>query len=251
VSWYWGYDYVGWAPLSYYNRPVVIINNVFYDRYNYYDYPVRSRALTIVRKNQLQARNISRVTVSASSLGKISKIRLTNQAPNVKPVTRNVSLQRLQGKQVILKKSSVSSYKTTSPRTKDNKKIWSSYDPNQQICCYFEKISFNDFFIDFEQGLSRPNKKILNTPNNSSFHHQNQSNPTLFTLFFLPPIWWHLILNFRYHQISCQREDTVFIYFFLLTISLSIFFLFVFLPTKKLLKKKFYFCAGENLQLNN
>ena len=134
VSWYWGYDYVGWAPLSYYNRPVVIINNVFYDRYNYYDYPVRSRALTIVRKNQLQARNISRVTVSASSLGKISKIRLTNQAPNVKPVTRNVSLQRLQGKQVILKKSSVSSYKTTSPRTRiQSSRLTKSTSPSQGL----------------------------------------------------------------------------------------------------------------------
>jgi hypothetical protein len=28
VSWYWGYDYFGWAPLSYYGYPGVILNNV-------------------------------------------------------------------------------------------------------------------------------------------------------------------------------------------------------------------------------
>ncbi|MCP2619848.1 hypothetical protein NLC35_01185 [Candidatus Aminicenantes bacterium AC-334-K16] len=118
VSWYWGYDYVGWVPLSYYNRPIVIINNVFYDRYGYYDYPLGSRALVVVRKNQLQARNISKVVVSAQSLGKVSKIRLTNQAPNIRPVSHSVNIQRLQGKKVILKKSSAAGFKTVTPRTR-------------------------------------------------------------------------------------------------------------------------------------
>ncbi|RLE03097.1 MAG: hypothetical protein DRI99_02415 [Candidatus Aminicenantes bacterium] len=118
VSWYWGYDYIGWVPLSYYNRPIVIINNVFYDRYNYYDYPLNSRALVVVHKNQLQARNISKVVVSPQSLGKISKIRLTNQAPAIRPVGQSVNIQRLQGKKVILKKGAATNFKTISPRTR-------------------------------------------------------------------------------------------------------------------------------------
>ena len=28
VHWYWDNDYIGWCPLSYYNYPAVIVNNI-------------------------------------------------------------------------------------------------------------------------------------------------------------------------------------------------------------------------------
>ena len=56
VSWYWGHDYWGWAPLSYYGYPGVIINNVYYGRYQGQYYPYYSRSLTVINKNQLQAK---------------------------------------------------------------------------------------------------------------------------------------------------------------------------------------------------
>lgn len=51
VSWWWDMDYFCWAPLGWYGYPVVVINNVFYDRYTG-AYPIHSRALVAVRKDQ-------------------------------------------------------------------------------------------------------------------------------------------------------------------------------------------------------
>ena len=40
VHWYWDHNYVGWCPLSYYDRPVVLVGNRFYDRYRDSYYPI-------------------------------------------------------------------------------------------------------------------------------------------------------------------------------------------------------------------
>lgn len=85
VHWCWGYDYVGWCPLSYYGYPVVIINNRFHGRYYDRYYPVHSRALTVVHKNQLQARRISKVALSQSRVARLSKISLSSKQPSFKP----------------------------------------------------------------------------------------------------------------------------------------------------------------------
>ena len=84
VHWHHGYDYLGWSPLSYWNRPVVIVNNRFYGRYNDRYYPAQSRALTVIRKNQLQARYISKVALSQDKVGQIGKISLSSRQPNLK-----------------------------------------------------------------------------------------------------------------------------------------------------------------------
>ncbi len=104
VSWHWGPDYFGWAPLSYYDRPVVIINNVFYDKYDGPDYPPRSRALTVIHKNQLKARNVSKVALSQESLRSVGKIKLTNQMISIKPVAGKIAVDNLGGKRVFLRK---------------------------------------------------------------------------------------------------------------------------------------------------
>lgn len=104
VSWYWGHDYFGWAPLSYYNRPVVIINNVFYDRYDGPDYPYRSRALTVIHKNQLKARNVSKVALSQESIRNMGNIKLTNQMRFIEPVKAKIAVDNLGEKHVFLRK---------------------------------------------------------------------------------------------------------------------------------------------------
>jgi len=104
VSWYWGHDYFGWAPLSYYNRPVVIINNRFYDRYDSTYYPRNSRALTVIHKNQLKARNVSKVALSREALDDVGNIKLTNQMRSIKPVTGKIAVDSLGGKKVFLRK---------------------------------------------------------------------------------------------------------------------------------------------------
>lgn len=76
VYWWSAYDYYGWVPLSYYNRPVVIINNIFYDRYFDAVYPIHSRALTVVRKDQLMAPRIHEVALRENQIVSLSHLRL-------------------------------------------------------------------------------------------------------------------------------------------------------------------------------
>ncbi len=91
VHWHHGYDYLGWSPLSYWNRPVVIVNNIFYGRNNDRYYPNQSRALTVIRKNQLQARSISKVALSQNKVGQIGRISLSSRQPNLKSVVDRTS----------------------------------------------------------------------------------------------------------------------------------------------------------------
>lgn len=93
VHWYCGYDYIGWCPLSYYNYPAVIINNRFYGRYYDRYYPVHSRTLTVVRKDQLSARHVSKVALSQSSVTRLGKISLSSRQPNVPSTSNRVSLK--------------------------------------------------------------------------------------------------------------------------------------------------------------
>ena len=85
VHWYSGYDYVAWAPVSYWGYPGVVINNVYYGRYTDSYYPYRSRALTVIHKDQLRARSISNVSLSQDSLTNIGKINLAKTQPMIKP----------------------------------------------------------------------------------------------------------------------------------------------------------------------
>ncbi len=76
VHWWSAYDYLGWVPLSYYNRPVVIINNYFYDRFYDSTYPVYSRALTVIRKDQLQAPRVHEVALRQTDVIRLGELSL-------------------------------------------------------------------------------------------------------------------------------------------------------------------------------
>ncbi len=86
VHWYWDSDIVAWCPLSYWNRPVVIINNHFYDRYHDHYIPVHSRALVMVSRHQLQAPHYSRDLIRPEALRGVERIRLEARQPQIKPV---------------------------------------------------------------------------------------------------------------------------------------------------------------------
>lgn len=108
VSWWWGYDYFAWTPLSYWGYPVVIVNNVFYGQ-TYYDvYPYNSKTLTVIHKNQLQAKNISKVALDEKSIRNLGKIDFRGEPQkslDFKPVKDpNVSIEPLEGRKVILRK---------------------------------------------------------------------------------------------------------------------------------------------------
>jgi hypothetical protein len=86
VHWYWDNDYIGWCPLSYYNYPGVLIGDRFYDRYRDSHYPLHSRALSFIHRDQLQSRDVSRHMLRSSELGSLRDINLRAQQPDIRPI---------------------------------------------------------------------------------------------------------------------------------------------------------------------
>ncbi len=101
VHWCWGYDYIGWCPLSYYGRPVVVINNYFYGRYSGRTYPAHSRALVVIRKDQLQAHRISRAALRGDEVRRIGKLSLSEGQPSGRPRISKSSLQNTTAARVL------------------------------------------------------------------------------------------------------------------------------------------------------
>ena len=87
VNWWWDDSYYGWAPMSYWGYPGVIIDNFYYGRgwRDYRDYPLYSRALTVIRKDQLTARDIRSVALKNDALRSIGKVSLNERTPNLRP----------------------------------------------------------------------------------------------------------------------------------------------------------------------
>ncbi|MCP2604948.1 FecR family protein [Candidatus Aminicenantes bacterium AH-873-B07] len=107
VYWYWGINYIGWGPLSYYGYPVVIINNYCYVRGYYNAIPINSRATVFIHKNQLRARNISRVALSYNEISKnikLSKISISRTQPSIRPVGSKIVKTQINGKKLFLRK---------------------------------------------------------------------------------------------------------------------------------------------------
>ena len=70
VSWFGNDHYYGWCPLSWWNRPVIIINNRWDRNYDYHHgIPHHSRSTIIIRKNELSAANAQRVALSRNGAG--------------------------------------------------------------------------------------------------------------------------------------------------------------------------------------
>ncbi|MGB2905504.1 MAG: FecR family protein [Candidatus Aminicenantaceae bacterium] len=104
VSWYVGVDYCGWAPLTYYGRPAVIINNHFYARYSEPYSPATSAAMTMVAKNQLSSRDIARVSISKESLSaKTTRVRMSSSPPRPEPSAQRMTVQKLEKDKVTLR----------------------------------------------------------------------------------------------------------------------------------------------------
>ncbi|MBS3818577.1 FecR domain-containing protein [bacterium] len=101
VHWYRGYDYVGWCPLNYYGSPVVVINNHFILHSNFNFYPTQSRALVVVRKNQLQSSQVSRMALSQGEVTRLKKISLSRAQPELKSVVRKKALQNKEAARVL------------------------------------------------------------------------------------------------------------------------------------------------------
>lgn len=97
VHWYWGADYIGWAPVSYWGYPGVVINNTYYGHHMDHYYPEKSRALTVIHRNQLRVKNVSRAALSQSEIEKIGRFSLGKAQPTIKPAEGSrIPLEKLE-----------------------------------------------------------------------------------------------------------------------------------------------------------
>jgi hypothetical protein len=105
VNWWSDYDYFAWAPMSYWGYPVYVVDNVFYGRGYHGDNYFNSRALTVVHKNQLQARNIQKAALGQEAIKGLGKIDLKEQSLKARPfATPNISVEQVDGKKMIMRK---------------------------------------------------------------------------------------------------------------------------------------------------
>ena len=106
VNWWWDYDYFAWAPMSYWGYPVYVVDNVFYGRGYHGDNFYNSRALTVVRKDQLQAKNIQKAALGQDTIKSLGKFDLKEQTLKARPFSKpNISVEQVDGKKMIMRKS--------------------------------------------------------------------------------------------------------------------------------------------------
>jgi hypothetical protein len=106
VDWWWDDFYFGWAPLSYWGYPGVLIGGNYYGGYYGNYYPHDSRALTVIRRDQLKAPNASRVALrDPGALKGLSNMSLNRRTLSLRPVGTKISVQPLSGNRVMLRNS--------------------------------------------------------------------------------------------------------------------------------------------------
>jgi len=105
VHWWWDNDYIGWCPLSYYNRPLVLFNNHFYDRYRDPYFPGGNRAMSVIHRDQLQSRDLGRHVLRGGELNNIGRISLRAEQPAIRPAIGRSSLQSPEARRIFSTKS--------------------------------------------------------------------------------------------------------------------------------------------------
>jgi hypothetical protein len=108
VNWWWDDYYFGWAPLSYWGYPGIIMGGQYYGHYYGDYYPYESRALTVVRRDHLKDPGISRNALRGDSLKGLSRMSLTSRNLSLKPAGTKISVQPLDGNRVLLRKDDLS-----------------------------------------------------------------------------------------------------------------------------------------------
>ncbi len=104
VNWWWDDFYFGWAPLSYWGYPGIVMGGHYYGHYYGPNYPYGSAALTVIRKDHLKAPGISANALRGDSLKSLNKMSLTSRNLNLRPAGTKISVQPLDGNRVMLRK---------------------------------------------------------------------------------------------------------------------------------------------------
>jgi hypothetical protein len=109
VDWWWDNDYFAWAPLSWWGYPGVFMDGRYYGDRAWDRYPHNSRALTVIRRDQLRAGNISQVALRGDSLKGLTSMSLSNKTLTLRPVGSKTFVQPITGKKIMLRNDGSSS----------------------------------------------------------------------------------------------------------------------------------------------
>ncbi len=110
VSWFWDDYHYGWCPLSYWNRPIVIMNGRWWRNHHYRrGIPMRSWPTTIIKKDRLMVSNIRKHALTKTALAKYSEknLKFRGGAPTIRPIHKKVNVINARGSQVVYKKGGI------------------------------------------------------------------------------------------------------------------------------------------------
>lgn len=111
VSWSWDDNYYCWSPLSWYNRPIIIINNRWDHHYDYHrhGFPIHSRSTIIIKKNHLTAPLIKNMIIKDRPGDNYSRksIIYRGRGPNNRPEISKVNYVNAKGRTVVYKENSI------------------------------------------------------------------------------------------------------------------------------------------------
>jgi len=105
VHWWSDNSYIGWCPLSWYNRPVVIVGNHFYDRHYDPYFPAHNRALSVIRRDHLQSPDIARRQVGSGERDRIDRVALKADQPRIRPAVDNARPQAIEARRALAVRS--------------------------------------------------------------------------------------------------------------------------------------------------
>src|SRR5512140_792678 len=101
VHWWSDRNYVGWCPLTWYNRPGYLYNNRFYDRWDDRYFSAHNRAMTVVRRDHLQSNDVGRRHVGSADLDRIGRVELRAQQPAIRPSVDNARPQAIAARRAL------------------------------------------------------------------------------------------------------------------------------------------------------
>jgi hypothetical protein len=108
VSWFWNDSYYGWCPLSWWNRPVIIVHDRWDRHYDYHrGIPHHSRSTIIIRKHELSAANMRRVAVNKAALGQNGLIAYRGSAPGGRLESAKVTVINARGRSLTYKQGAI------------------------------------------------------------------------------------------------------------------------------------------------
>jgi hypothetical protein len=101
VHWWSDGLYVGWCPLTWYNRPAYLFHDRFYDRYDDRYSSAHNRAMTVVRRDHLQSPDVGRRHLAASDLDRIGRVELRDRQPAIRPAVDNARPQAIAARRAL------------------------------------------------------------------------------------------------------------------------------------------------------